>query len=296
MLVFSRSVSDIILIRALGGLGLAFYFPVTEILVLDLAPREKRVREMGLFSVSGGSAYLIGPLLGGVIIQNFGFVKLFLVSSALIMFAFLQTVVTFLPYHRKKDDHTISVSGGFHMMRQLLPWYALVVCYGIVFSIITTIFPGYVSSVGISAVLIGGLFTAFGIVRVSAYATSERYLHFGERKALGLASLLICAGCLVIGLYASFNAFLPAIAIMGGCFAIIFTLSISLISRHFPDEQAGAAVGSYESVYGIGTAIGPVLAGVVAAVSNVKWSFIAASFFAILMLIIAATGKMYSKS
>ena len=293
MLAFSRSVSDIILLRALGGLGLAFYWPVTETLVLDLAPREKRVREMGLYSVSWGSAFLIGPLLGGVIIQNFGFVKLFVVSSALIVFAFLQAVVMVLPHHTKKEGHTISVSDGFRVMRQLLPWYVLVVCYGIIFSIITAIFPGYASSIGISAVLIGGLFTAFGIARVFAYATSERYLHFGERKALMLASLLISAGCLVIALYPSFNAFLPAIVILGGCFAIVFPLSISLISRHFPDEQAGAAVGSYETVNGIGNAIGPILAGVVAAVSNVKWSFISASFFAILMLIVAARGKTY---
>ncbi|MGA2462320.1 MAG: MFS transporter [Candidatus Bathyarchaeia archaeon] len=165
-----------------------------------------------------------------------------------------------------------------------------------VFGIITSIFPGYANSVGISAVLIGGLFTAFGIVRVSAYAMSERFLHFGERKALMLVSLSICAGCLVIALHPTFNAFLPAIAILGGCFAIVFPLSISLISRHFPDEQAGAAVGSYESVIGIGNAIGPVLAGVVATVSDVKWSFISASFFAILMLTIAARGKTYSET
>ena len=215
MLAFSRSVSDIILLRALGGLGLAFYWPVTETLVLDLAPREKRVREMGLYSVSWGSAFLIGPLLGGIIIQNFGFVKLFVVSSALIVFAFLQAVVTVLPHHTKKEGHTISVSDGFRVMRQLLPWYVLVVCYGIIFSIITAFFPGYASSIGISAVLIGGLFTAFGIARIFAYATSERYLHFGERKALMLASLLISAGCLVIALYPSFNAFLPAIVILG---------------------------------------------------------------------------------
>jgi MFS family permease len=180
-------------------------------------------------------------------------------------------------------------------MRQLLPWYVLVLCYGIVFNIIATIFPGYASSVGISAVLIGGLFAAFGIVRVSAYATSERYLRFGERKALVLVSLLISAGCLVIAFYPSFIAFLPVIGIMGGCFAIVFPLSIGLISRHFLDEQAGTAVGSYESVIGIGNAIGPALAGVVAAVSNIQLSFVSASFFAILMAIIAATGKMYSE-
>ena len=73
-------------------------------------------------------------------------------------------------------------------------------------------------------------------------------------------------------------------------------MTIGLISRHFPDEQNGAAVGSYESVYGVGAAIGPTLAGSVAALSDVRFSFVAASLFAILMMIIAAAGKTYSTS
>jgi len=292
MLIFSRSVSDIILIRGLGGLGLAFYWPITEILVLDLAPREKRVREMGLYSVSWGSAYLIGPTLGGIIIQELGFVKLFAISSALIAFALLQAAVTVLPYQQRKGGHATNVLGGFRVMRKLLPWYALVVCYGMITNIIATIFPGYASSVGISAVLIGGLFTAFGFARVSSYAAAERYLHFGERKALVVAALMISASCLAIAFYPSFDAFLPALAILGACIAIIFPLSIGLISRQFLDEQTGVAVGSYETVTGIGNTIGPVLAGAVAAVSNVQLSFVSTSFFAILMAIIAATGKI----
>lgn len=294
MLVFTRSVGDIILFRGLGGLGLAFYWPITEVLVLDLVPREQRVREMGLYSVSWGSAFLIGPLLGGIIIQSFGFVKLFVISSALIVFAILQTVVTVLPHRWQGGEHEVSVSGGLRVMRKLLPWYAMIVCYGMVANIIAAIFPGYASSVGISAVLIGGLFTVFGIVRVSAYATSERYLRFGERKALVLVSLLIGASCFTIGFFPCFGVFLACIAILGGCFGVIFPLSIGLISRHFPDEQAGAAVGSYEAVVGIGNVIGPVFAGVVADVSNVQLSFISVSCFAILMMTIALAGKMYS--
>ena len=73
-------------------------------------------------------------------------------------------------------------------------------------------------------------------------------------------------------------------------------MSISLISRHFPKEQVGAAVGSYESAMGVGATIGPIFAGTVADISNVGLSFVSASFIAILMMIIAATGRTYSES
>lgn len=295
-LVFSRSVSDIILIRSLGGLGLAFFWPSAEILVLDSTPREKRVKEMGLYSVSWGSAFLIGPLLGGLIIQNFGFFNLFLFSSVLIMLAFLQTVFLVVPANKIKENSTIHASEGFHVMRRLVPWYVMIASYGVIFSIVTTILPGYANSVGVDALLIGVIFTAFGVSRVAAFVTIGHYLHFGEKKVLLLVSLLISCCCLVIGFYPNFNSFLFFAVLLGGSFAVIFPLTIGLISRHFRDEQVGVAVGSYESVYGIGSAVGPTLAGIIAVLSDARFSFVTASLFAILMTIIVAAGKTYSES
>jgi MFS family permease len=293
-LAFTRSIGDIVLLRSLGGLGFAFFWPTAEILVLDFAPMEKRVKEMGVFSVSWGSGFLIGPLLGGIVIQKLGFINLFVISSALMMLAFLQTIsFSVMPDGRKMEGRTLQISSQFHVMKQLLPWYLMIACYGIIFSVVTAIFPGYANSVGVNAVLVGVIFTAFGISRVAVFATSDAYLHFGEKKALTIVSLLIIGASLAIALYSTFNAFLLAISLLGGCFAIIFPLSISLISRHFPNEQAGVAVGSYESAYGIGSAIGPILAGAVAAWSDVRFSFVSASVFAILMVILASTGKTY---
>jgi MFS family permease len=292
-LAFSRSVSDIILFRSLGGLGMAFFWPSAEILVLDSAPREKRVKEMGLYSVSWGSAFLIGPLLGGLIIQNFGFFDLFLFSSVLITLAFLQTVFMVAPANKIKENSTSHASEGFHVMRRLIPWYVMIAAYGVIFSIVTTILPGYANSVGVTALLIGIIFAAFGVSRVAAFATIDHYLHF-EKKALLFVSLLISCCCLVIGFYPNFNSFLFSAVLLGASFAVIFPLTIGLISRHFRDEQVGAAVGSYESVYGIGSAVGPTLAGTVAVLSDVRFSFVTASLFAILMMIIVAAGKTFS--
>ena len=294
-LAFSRSVTDIILVRSLGGLGLAFFWSVTEILALQLAPRKRRVREMGLYSVAWGSAFLIGPFLGGLIIQSLGFFDLFVISSALIMTALLAGGMQIFPNHDNEHERARRFADQSKVVRRLLPWYILVACYGVAFSIVTSIFPGYANSVGISAILVGLLFTAFGIARVVGYATSEHYLHYGEKKALMLASLLVGVGSALIVLLPGFNTFLIVLAMLGGCFAVIYPLSIGLISRHFPDAQAGVAVGSYESVYGVGSAFGPLMAGALAAFSDVRLSFISVSLFAILMAITSAIAKTYSK-
>jgi len=295
-LIFCRSVSDVIVVRAFAGLGLSFFWPTTETLVLDLSRKEERVKEMSRYSVSWGSAFLIGPFLGGVIIQNFGFFTLFVISCVLSLSSLLVVIVLISPKQSlaERSEGLTKVKEQLRVVKQLLPWYGLLVCYGLIFSIVSSIFPGYANSIGVGAVLVGVLFTAFGIARVATYATSEHFLHFGgERKALGLVSLLLAVAMVLIILFPTFNVFLIAIPLMGGCFAILFPLSIGLISRHFSESQLGAAVGFYESTYGIGAVIGPILAGTLATILDVRLSFVSAAFAGVLMMIIAVKAKTY---
>ena len=294
-LIFCRSVNDVIIVRAFAGLGLAFFWPITETLVLDLTRREERVKEMGRYSISWASAFLIGPFLGGLIIQNFGFFTLFVISCALSLGSLLAAIGLTFPKQRmvERSEAGTKLKEQSRVLKQLLPWYCLLVCYGLIFNIVSSMLPGYANSIGVSAVFVGVLFTAFGIARVASYASSGRYLHLGERRALGIASFLLAVACVLIVLFPAFSIFLIAISLMGGCFAILFPLSIGLISRHFSESQLGAAVGSYESTYGVGAAIGPILAGTLAIIVGVRLSFLSAAFAGILMMIIAARAKTY---
>jgi len=293
---FCTNVTDVIIMRAIGGLGLAFFWPITEIVVLDLTRKEDRVKEMGRYSIAWGSAFLVGPFLGGVLIQTVGFFALFVISSVLSLCSLAGVLVLILPTQNSNKSRSRSrkVLQQLQLARQLLPWFCLLVCYGFIFGIVTSIFPGYANSIGVSAVLVGVLFTAFGMVRVVTYASSERSLHFGERKALGLASLLLAVGSILIIRFPSFPVFLVAIPLMGGCFAILYPLSIVLISRHFSESQLGGAVGLYESTYGVGAAIGPILAGILATVLDARASFATAAVAGIIMMTVAAKAKTFT--
>jgi MFS family permease len=288
VLVFSRSVSDIVLLRAFGGVGFAFLWPTAEVLVVDLSPNKGRVKEMGTYSVAWGSGFLIGPAIGGVLVRTLGFIDLFLISFLLILVAFLQAVLGVVPYAKPLQK---SAPGKIDVVRHLLPWYVLIACYGMTFSVVTTIFPGYANSVGITAELIGILFAVFGVARIAVFATIQHYLSFGESRALMLGSLLISGSILTLAVFPSFFAFFLAVMVLGASFAIVFPISISLISRSFPPAKAGAAIGSYESVYGVGAAIGPVFAGAVATISTVRESFLVIMLFGFLMAAVAERGR-----
>jgi len=293
VLVFTRSVADIVLLRLFGGFGFGFFWPSAEVLVTDLAPVEKRVREIGHYSVAWASAFLIGPLIGGYIIQSLTYIVLFAFSTVLITVALLVTVLWIAPAYRRKVEMRPDFSGSGTAIRKLASWYLMILCYGIVFSVIVSIFPGYANSLGVSPTIIGLFYTVFGISRTVAFATSERYVRFGEKRALLFSSAILTIGVLMIGIFSNTTVFLLSSILLGGSFGVIFPITIALISRHFPNERLGVAVGSYEGVFGIGFTAGPVLAGITASISNVSLSFQLMSLFGFLMIPLVITGRTH---
>ena len=75
---------------------------------------------------------------------------------------------------------------------------------------------------------------------------------------------------------------------------MIFPITISLISRQFPEDSAGAGMGSYETSISIGQTGGPYLAGVLASLTSIRCSFLILSIFGGLMALFAANGRTYS--
>jgi DHA1 family multidrug resistance protein-like MFS transporter len=292
-LVFSSSVRDVLLLRLAAGFGLGFFWPISEVLVTDMTTLDGRVAEMGWYSVAWGSGYLVGPSIGGFVTQRFGYFQLFVLSTMLIAVGLLSNLLTKLPQNKHVLKIEAAPSRISSTVQGLWPWYMMLLCYGVVFGVVVAIFPGYANSVGLSAELIGLLFTLFGITRVIIFAMSGRYSRFSEKKTLGLTSVALALGSLIIAASASFLDFAVALIIMGAAIGVIFPVTISLISRHFQNEQIGVAIGSYEATFGAGFAIGPILAGLVAALTGIFTTFLMTACFGVMMLVFTYAGRTY---
>lgn len=66
--------------RALQGLGAGGIFPVASAVIGDTFPPEKRGSALGLIGAVFGLAFLVGPILGGVLLGLFGWRSLFLIN------------------------------------------------------------------------------------------------------------------------------------------------------------------------------------------------------------------------
>lgn len=77
---FAGSIGELIAARALQGVGAALITPQTMALITRIFPPEKRGAAMGVWGTVAGVATLVGPLLGGILTDNFGWEWIFFVN------------------------------------------------------------------------------------------------------------------------------------------------------------------------------------------------------------------------
>ncbi|MBD0863715.1 MFS transporter [Gordonia sp. zg691] len=76
----SSSIGELIAARALQGVGAALITPQTMSLITRIFPPEKRGAAMGIWGTVAGVATLVGPLLGGILTDAFGWEWIFFIN------------------------------------------------------------------------------------------------------------------------------------------------------------------------------------------------------------------------
>ncbi|GAB2529637.1 DHA2 family efflux MFS transporter permease subunit [Nocardia heshunensis] len=74
------SIGELIAARAVQGIGAALVTPQTMAVITRLFPPERRGAAMGLWGSVGGLAMLVGPILGGVLTDHFGWQWIFYIN------------------------------------------------------------------------------------------------------------------------------------------------------------------------------------------------------------------------
>lgn len=73
---FARSITELIIFRGIQGLGAGALMPISMTIVADIYPPDKRGKFMGLFGAIFAISSIIGPALGGMIVEqwNWGWI------------------------------------------------------------------------------------------------------------------------------------------------------------------------------------------------------------------------------
>jgi EmrB/QacA subfamily drug resistance transporter len=115
----ARNMPELILLRALQGLGGGGLLVVTMAAIGDVVPPARRGRYQGMFGGVLGLATIVGPLLGGFLVQHLSWRWIFYINVPLGLASLLVIGATFHPVAARRD-HKIDYPGAAWLALALL--------------------------------------------------------------------------------------------------------------------------------------------------------------------------------
>lgn len=114
----AQNMTQLIMMRALQGLGGGGLLVVTLAVVGDVIPPAERGRYQGLFGGVFGLATVVGPLIGGLLVQHFSWRWIFYINLPLGLFALLVIGAVFQS-QVNRVRHEIDVLGAGYLAMAL---------------------------------------------------------------------------------------------------------------------------------------------------------------------------------
>jgi EmrB/QacA subfamily drug resistance transporter len=102
----TNSIGMLIAARVVQGLGASMLTPQTMAVITRIFPSDRRGQAMALWGATAGVATLVGPILGGILVDAFGWEWIFFINVPVGVIGFILAVrlVPSLPTHTHKFD------------------------------------------------------------------------------------------------------------------------------------------------------------------------------------------------
>lgn len=267
LLSITKAVPEIMALRAMTGMAHAFFWPPAQAIISNASTPESRVKNIGKFTGFFVSGFMIGPLVGMLLLEEFdaSYRMLFQIST----FVTASAIIFSLQASKTgptKQQHRFSLYSIKEIKK--FPHVIMVLIYcASSFGMILTIYPAYLNDRSMSATEIEVLFFAFGAARVITLAMTEKLARHTDYVLIA-AILCISAGLLLSFYSDSLEMFAVSMLFMGFGFSITFPLTLEIILKKTPRDRSGSMIGVYETVFGIGWATGPLTAGLISEFSG----------------------------
>jgi len=259
----AKSVRDLMILRGLLGVVSAMFFPTANTMVADISPLKTLTRSIGRYNLSWIAGFIAGPFLGGIISDIMGFPVLFVIMAALIVLSCTFTW-TGLVTEAGSADRPVRRRFDPSELRGLYVAYLMILPYGVVLGVYMSILPGQLRALGIAPTVIGLLLTMTNSVRGLGFFNVEKFVGWGERRSLRLASCLMGAALYIIAFSRTTPSFIAPLAMFGLSGGIITPIIQNAIAHRSPRHALGMAMAVNESLYGMSMFIGPLVGGFVA--------------------------------
>jgi len=262
LLSIAQSVPEIMSFRVITGVAHAFFWPPCEAIISNVSKGKTRVRNIATFTGFFTTGFMIGPLFGSILLENFDatYRIIFEIAAYVLAASLVSSLV--LSKNRPKTKHE---KFSFSSLKEIakFPHVIMLLIYCTAsFGIILSIYPAFLNDRAMTIVDVEILFFVFGISRILTLAVAGK---LAKHTSL---TLIIAVFSISIGLGISFFVetiieFAIALILLGFGFSIFFPLTLEIILSKTRRAISGTMIGAYETTFGIGWASGPITAGLI---------------------------------
>ena len=297
LMAFVRSAEELVLLRTIQGL-ITGTIAAANALLAAIVPRQRMGYAMGLLQVGSGTGVALGPLIGGLIADAFGYGAAFYVTAALL---FLSGVLVYFGVEEKftPSARRVGARGGF-----IKDWAHVFASPGvsITFGLRFMSQLGRMMIVPVAPLFIATLllddshlntFTGLVIGASSAATTvSAVYLgrlgdRVGHRRVVILSSLAAALLYLVTGLVQAGWQILILQALVGVAMGGIIPAISALLANLTDTGETGATYGLDNSINAAGRSVAPMLGSAVAVWFSLRATFTATAVIFLITALLA---------
>ncbi|MFT4868877.1 MAG: MFS family permease [Colwellia polaris] len=301
ILYYTASAPLLILGKAVEGLGKSMIWNGGWSLSLKSADEDVESEAVSVFLLGVNLALIIGPVVGGYLIQSFGFYipfRIWVFTSLLGLAVFYAYIGLGMKKGLKESlaqlTHKRTYLDDYHHLldnwQQLKFAYTLVFLYSIIFSFYWLAIPLLLDQVGADFQLMGLIFGIAAVPKAFQFVFADLADHIGKLKTLLILSILLTPVLISM-------SFISDIIAVGIMVFVARTLSAGMspavhavFDANVPEDIESEMTGFLELFKHGGTALGPIVAGTVASIWSINASFLAAAGVSVLILAFSFTG------
>ncbi|MCA9873122.1 MAG: MFS transporter [Anaerolineales bacterium] len=269
--VFASRFVDLLLLRALQGVGVSLTVPASLALMAIATEKETRGGSMGVFSSMRMVGFAIGPLLGGYLHVHYGFDTAFLLGAAAIFLGML--LVHFLVREPETAVSSSTAPAKFQIIDRKL-WTVGMIGLGLAtfimaadFSMMTTLENEFNQRLTQTAVGFGLAFSALMVSRLIFQIPLGRWSDRIGRKPLIIGGMLLLApSTLMLGLAGTTLQLTGYRLLQGLASAAVAAPAFALAADISHQGGEGRQLSVITMGFGLGIAVGPLVAGLLAVI------------------------------
>lgn len=259
-----QSTLEVTFYRALAGVAHALFWPSCEVLISVNSAPERRVRNISVFIAAWILGFMVGPLIGKLILNAFDYYTLFQLAAATMAVGIVPSVLLrsygWPAVQKDLEVRTSSVEVAKEIATH--PKLAgVILYYAITFGVVLAVYPAYMSDASLTTEDIELMFFFFGVSRFATLLLLvTRISRYGE-LALALAVSTTAVGMIISFSSTSVLSFAVSIALFGLSTSIFYPVTFSLVTMDTPSGHVGSKLGVYNTLFGAGWTAGPIVAG-----------------------------------